>query len=104
MMTMSEAVEVLERDQQGYATTIGLMTIGAYFDGHPCHQDVTVKVEDQHHPATRHLGKSFQIKDEIYQMKNFSRDRVHVVMSLDASSVDLTLPAVHRADKDFALA
>ena len=78
--------------------------IGAYFDGHPWHQDVTVKVDDQHHPATRHLGKSFQIKDEIYQMKNFSRDRVHVVMSLDASSVNLALPAVHRADKDFALA
>ncbi len=78
--------------------------VGGYFDGHPWHQDVTVKVEDSHHPATRHLEKSFKIKDEIYQMKNFSRGRVNVLMSLDTTSVDLTLPTVHRTDKDFALA
>jgi uncharacterized protein len=78
--------------------------VGGYFDGHPWHQDVTVKVEDSHHPATRHLEKSFKIKDEIYQMKNFSRGRVNVLLSLDTTSVDLTLPAVHRTDKDFALA
>jgi uncharacterized protein len=78
--------------------------IGGYFDQHPWHQDVTIRVEDNHHPATRHLGKSFQIKDEIYQFKDFSRERVHVLLSLDPSSVDLTLPAVHRKDKDFALA
>ena len=78
--------------------------VGGYFDGHPWHQDVTVNVEDSHHPATRHLEKSFKIKDEIYQMKNFSRSRVNVLLSLDTTSVDLTLPAVHRTDKDFALA
>jgi type 1 glutamine amidotransferase len=78
--------------------------IGGYFDQHPWHQDVTIKVEDRRHPATRHLESSFTIKDEIYQFKNFSRDRVHVLMSLDTSSVDLTLPAVHRTDKDFAIA
>jgi uncharacterized protein len=78
--------------------------IGGYFDQHPWHQDVTVKVEDRRHPATRHLDTPFKIKDEIYQFKNFSRDRVHVLLSLDTGSVDLALPAVHRADKDFALA
>ena len=78
--------------------------IGGYFDQHPWHKDVTVRVEDNHHPATRHLDKSFQIKDEIYQFKDFSRQRVHVLLSLDPDSVDLTLPAVHRKDKDFALA
>jgi type 1 glutamine amidotransferase len=78
--------------------------IGGYFDQHPWHQDVTVKVEDRRHPATRHLESPFKIKDEIYQFKNFSRDRVHVLLSLEANSVDLTLPAVHRTDKDFALA
>src|SRR5262249_41715904 len=54
--------------------------------------------------ATRHLGDSFKITDEIYQFRNFSRDKVHVLLSLDASSVDLTKPGVHRTDKDFALA
>jgi type 1 glutamine amidotransferase len=78
--------------------------IGGYFDQHPWHQDVTVNVEDNHHPATKHLGKSFQIKDEIYQFKDFSRSRVHVLLSLDTNSVDLTKPAAHRTDKDFALA
>jgi len=78
--------------------------IGGYFDQHPWHQEVTVNVEDAKHPATRHLGKSFTIKDEIYQFKEFSRARVHVLLSLDVGSVDLTRPAVHRTDKDFALA
>jgi type 1 glutamine amidotransferase len=78
--------------------------IGGYFDGHPWHQNVTIKVEDRHHPATRHLERSFNIKDEIYQIKSFSRNRVHVLMSLDPNSVDLKLPSVHRADKDFAIA
>jgi type 1 glutamine amidotransferase len=35
--------------------------IGGYFDGHPWHQEVTVKVEDRQHPAARHLGESFKI-------------------------------------------
>jgi type 1 glutamine amidotransferase len=78
--------------------------IGGYFDGHPWHQEVTIKVEDPLHPATRHLGASFKITDEIYQFKDFSRERVRVLMSLDASSVDLAKPEVRRADKDFALA
>jgi type 1 glutamine amidotransferase len=78
--------------------------IGGYFDQHPWHQEVTVNVEDQRHPATQHLGKSFKITDEIYQFKDFSRGRVHVLLSLDANSVDLNKPAVHRTDKDFALA
>ena len=78
--------------------------IGGYFDQHPWHQDVTIRVEDTRHPATRHLGESFPIKDEIYQFKNFSRENVRVLMSLDTASVDLTKPAVHRTDGDFALA
>jgi uncharacterized protein len=78
--------------------------IGGYFDQHPWHQEVTVKVEDPKHPATKHLGTSFKITDEIYQHKNYSRQNVRVLLSLDATSVDLTKPNVHRTDKDFALA
>ncbi len=78
--------------------------IGAYFDGHPWHQEVTIKVEDTKHPATRHLVTSFKINDEIYQFKDFSRDRVHVLLSLDTSSVDLTKKGVKRTDGDFATA
>jgi len=78
--------------------------IGGYFDGHPWHQEVTVKVEDSRNPATQHLGSSFVINDEIYQFRNFSRDRVHVLLTLDTASVDMKKNGVHRTDGDFALA
>jgi type 1 glutamine amidotransferase len=58
--------------------------IGAYFDGHPWHQKVRVVVEDKKHPATRHLGDSFEITDEIYQFKGpYSREKLKVLMTLE---------------------
>jgi uncharacterized protein len=78
--------------------------IGAYFDGHPWHEEVTVRVEDASHPATRHLPERFTITDEIYQFKDWSRDRVQVLLSLDPGSVDLKAKGVNRTDRDFALA
>jgi type 1 glutamine amidotransferase len=81
-----------------------LELIGGYFDGHPWHQEVTVRVEDKAHPATVHLPASFTINDEIYQFRDWSRDRVRVLLSLDPASIDLTKKGVKRADKDFAVA
>jgi hypothetical protein len=46
---------------------------------------------------------SFELKDEIYQVRNFSRDKVRVLMRLDATKLDLNNPRVHRADRDFAV-
>ena len=40
----------------------------------------------------RHLPERFTIKDEIYQHKNFSRDKIHVLARLDASKLDYTKP------------
>ncbi|HEX3119884.1 MAG TPA: ThuA domain-containing protein, partial [Candidatus Acidoferrum sp.] len=40
---------------------------------------------------------------EIYQMKDYSRDKVRVLMRLDASKLDLKSPKVHRTDRDFAV-
>jgi uncharacterized protein len=77
--------------------------IGGYFDQHPWHQKVRILVEDRDFPATRHFPPSFEITDEIYQIKEFSRDRVRVLMRLDPTSVDLTKADVHRTDKDFAV-
>ena len=76
--------------------------IGGYFDGHPWHEKVRIKVEDPKHPATAHLGPSFEIADEIYQFKDWDRKKVHVLLSLDDASVDLTRQGVKRADHDFA--
>ncbi len=77
--------------------------IGGYFDEHPWHQMVTITVDDPRHPSTKHLGASFQIEDEIYQFKNWSRQSSHVLLSLDPSSVDLARKGVHRTDKDFGI-
>ncbi len=77
--------------------------IGGYFDRHPWHQKVGVKVEDTTHASTRHFPARLEIEDEIYQFRNWSRDKVRVLMSLDVSTVDLTKKDVRRTDKDFAV-
>jgi len=76
--------------------------IGGYFDGHPWHQNVRIKVEARGHPAVAHLGSSFEMADEIYQFKSWDRAKVRVLLSLDPASVDLTKPGVKRTDHDFA--
>lgn len=78
--------------------------LGGYFDKHPWHEEVTVRVEDRDHPATAHLPPAFGLNDEIYQFRDWSRADVHVLLSLDTTSVDLAAPDVHRTDGDFALA
>ena len=77
--------------------------VGAYFDGHPWHQPVTIRVEDSGHPATAGLPGTFQLADEIYQFRNWSRGNVHVLLTLDPRSVDTHADGVHRTDNDFAL-
>ncbi|MBX3277480.1 MAG: ThuA domain-containing protein [Acidobacteria bacterium] len=65
--------------------------INGYFDGHPWTQDteVTIRVDDRTHPTTRHLPESMTFKEEIYQFKQFSPDRVKVLASLDAEKTDM---------------
>ena len=52
-------------------------------------------------PITQHLPASFAVTDEHYQLKDFSRDKIHVLARLDASKLDLKAPLVHRTDRDF---
>src|SRR5262249_50684261 len=74
--------------------------IGAYFDGHPWHKKIKVIVEDQKSPATRHLGPSFEITDEIYQFRTpYDRGKLHVLMRMDMTNET----AGKRQDKDNAL-
>lgn len=72
-----------------------------------------LKVEDQNHPATKMLGPSWPLNEEFYEFGHavwdaskptenisavgrlhilmpFSRDRVHVLLSLDTERTDLT--------------
>lgn len=78
--------------------------IGGVFDGHPWAREVAIRVEDAEDPMVSHLAPAFAISDEIYQFREFSRERVKVLLSLDTSSVDLNAEGVRRTDGDFALA
>jgi type 1 glutamine amidotransferase len=78
--------------------------IGGYFDGHPWGEfDAPLVVEDAAFPGMRHLPGRFLLKDEIYQIKDYSRDSVRVLLRLDAAKVDLSRKGVHRQDGDFAV-
>jgi uncharacterized protein len=79
--------------------------LGGRFDEHPWGiADGTIVVDDPTFPAMRHLPSRFQVHDELYQLKDFSRDKIHVVAHLDASKLDLSRPLVHRRDGDFPAA
>ena len=79
--------------------------IGGYFDDHPWGQfDAHVIVEDPKFAAMKPFPIRFTIHDEIYQHKSFDRAKVHVLASLDASTLDLKNPKVHRTDRDFPVA
>lgn len=75
--------------------------IGAWFNGHPWVQPVRLDLEDPDHPATAPLRPSLALSEEIYQFRGFSRSRSRVLMSLDSTSIDLTLPGVNPGTEDF---
>ncbi len=91
--------------------------IGGYFDQHPWFTfNAPIRLEDPTFPAVRHFPAAFTKYDEIYQpMTPWSRDKVNVLLSLDASKLDFANhdkgaepgslnPRVHRKDKDWAVA
>jgi type 1 glutamine amidotransferase len=78
--------------------------IGGYFDEHPWNVfPAPILVEDAAFPGMAQWPKSFTQNDEIYQVKNFSRENTRVLMRLDPGKLDLTNPKVHRKDNDFAV-
>jgi uncharacterized protein len=78
--------------------------IGGYFDGHPWGTfDAPLVVEDRDFPGMEHFPTNFVLKDEIYQIKDFTRDDVRVLLRLDADKVDLSKKGIHRKDRDFAV-
>jgi len=81
-----------------------LKLIGGYFDGHPWHQTARIKVADPANPLVSFLGTSFEISDEIYQIRDFDERRSHVLLRLDETSVDLTRAGVERRSYGWPLA
>ncbi len=79
--------------------------IGGYYDEHPWGTfNAPLIVEDPDFPGMAQWPRAFSIRDEIYQIKNFSRNDRRVLLRLDASKLDLKNPRVHRTDNDFAVA
>jgi type 1 glutamine amidotransferase len=80
--------------------------IGGYFSGHPWHEDVRVKLDDPGHPLLAAFsGQGFNVTDEIYQFREpYSRDKLRVLLSLDADKVNMDKKGIKREDKDFAVA
>ena len=49
------------------------------------------------------MPRRFTLRDEIYQIKDYSRANVRVLLRLDAGKIDLAKKGVKRKDNDFAV-
>ncbi|MFO7904560.1 MAG: ThuA domain-containing protein [Pirellulaceae bacterium] len=71
---------------------------------------VVVQLDSPHHPLNRPFeGESFEHTSEFFRVHDpYSRDRVHVLFSIDTDQTDLppkgSRPGLERADEDYALA
>ena len=79
--------------------------IGAYFRGHPPGlQKIHIRVEDPKHPAAAAFTDGEEFQDEMYVFRDqpFSRDRLHIILSIDPASFN---PGKNltRADNDYAI-
>jgi uncharacterized protein len=78
--------------------------LGARYDGHPWNTAAgSVINEDSSFPATRHFAPAFAFTDEFYRPKEYSRDRIRVLLRLDVSKMP-PIQDAPRADADFPLA
>ena len=65
--------------------------IGAYFKGHPPGlQKIKVKLEDPKHPAATGFTDGMDYQDEMYVFRDapYSRDKLHIILSIDSGSFD----------------
>ncbi len=81
--------------------------MGGYFDGHPWHETVLLRIEDPDHATCKCFdgAKTFQTIDEIYQYKEkpYSRDDLRVLLSLDPAGTDFKKGGMKRSDNDYAV-
>ena len=72
----------------GYPPFIEML--GGEFKTHGAQVTVDAINQDDKCPACRHLPASWQVFDEIYQFKNFDRNKVHGLLTLDKHPNDKT--------------
>lgn len=76
--------------------------LGGWFDGHPWGQfDAPLVVEDAAFPGMGRIPGRFTMRDEIYQIRDFARDDVRVLLGLDPLKVDLSRRGVHKSSQGF---
>ena len=102
MTARASSASIAPRSRSSSWPEYGKM-IGGYFDGHPWGEfDAPLVVEDAEFPGHgASCPADFTLKDEIYQIKNFSRDNVRVLLRLDASKVDLSKKGVTSQGQGF---
>jgi type 1 glutamine amidotransferase len=62
--------------------------IGGEFRHHDAQAEVDCINHDRSHPACAPLPQSWHLKDEIYLLNGFSREKVHGLLSLDKNPKD----------------
>ncbi|HVK14171.1 MAG TPA: ThuA domain-containing protein [Gemmataceae bacterium] len=83
--------------------------IGAYFKTHPPgFQKIKIRVEDPKHPAAAAFKDGEAYEDEMYIFRDapYSRNRLHIILSVSSDSVDSLLakaPKAARGDNDYAI-
>ncbi|MBM3980826.1 MAG: ThuA domain-containing protein [Planctomycetes bacterium] len=80
--------------------------IGAYFKTHPAGlQKIKVKVEDGKHPAAAGFADGMEYQDEMYIFRDapFSRDRLHIILSIGEWTNTKLNPNQARKDNDYAI-
>ncbi len=89
--------------------------VGAFFAGHPWVKKVKVRVEDPEHPAGKAFSDGDEILHEVYQFGDkpnypaqvpikrqpYSRDRLHIIMSVNNRSIDVKKG--NREDGDYPI-
>ena len=80
--------------------------IGGYFNHHPWHEEVGIRVELPSHPLSQAFGgQDFSVVDEIYQFRDpYSREHLQVLLSLDTAKANMKKDSIQRTDGDFAVA
>ncbi len=79
--------------------------LGGRFDGHPWgNVQGSVINEEPRFPATKHFPAIFTIKDEFYRPKDFSRDKIDVLLRLDTSKLQTLRPVLGETNGDVPLA
>jgi type 1 glutamine amidotransferase len=83
--------------------------MGAYFKTHPPgFQKIKIKVEDPKHAAGKAFKDGEPYEDEMYIFRDepYSRERLHIILSVSPDTVDSLLakaPKAARSDNDYAI-